>query len=96
MTTSIQGGVNELSYIMQIEDLRDREHKFILWQEKWIVAVETTQLVIDRRYLTSEFEDELKYAMATKIAEELLEECITLRTHDNEITVSIVAFRSHG
>lgn len=93
MTTNTLTVINELSSIMQIEDLREREIRFRLWQDSNIIHVETTQLVIDRKYLTSQFEDELKYAMATKLAEELMEDCVFTTINDNEVTVSLTALK---
>lgn len=85
--------IHELSSIMQVYDLRERCERYRLWQEKYLVSLETTQLVIDRKYLTLEFEAELQYAMATKMAEELMQECIKTIIKDNEVTMSLLAIR---
>lgn len=93
MTSNTPTKANELSNIMQIEDLRERMHRFKLWQDSNLVKIELTQLVIDRKYLTLAFEEELHYAMATKIAQHLMEDCIELTIENNNVTACLTALR---
>jgi hypothetical protein len=84
---------NELYSLMQIEDLRERMEQFELWQESNLKQLEVAQLVIDRKYLTAEFEGDLVYAMAIKLSEALMDECVEMKVTGNKVTVKITALK---
>ena len=62
------------------------------WMEENLVKVESSQSII-KNHFTSEEEDVLKYYMATKMAEELMEEAITIDVQKNKVVTQVVAFK---
>lgn len=66
--------------------------------DEWTKA-SITEIVIEnsiiKKNLTSEDEDFLKYYLALQIAEKLMEECATVTSEDNKITVKVLALTKH-
>lgn len=62
------------------------------WMDENLVNVKYSQDVVKTK-LTSEEEDFLKYHLASKIGEELMEEAVTVDTTNNKITAQVVAFK---
>lgn len=91
--------LKELYNILKIKDWtdfcpeKDREEKLKAWEEKWIVEVEQSQSVVNPKYLTSEYNDEIKYKMAQTLAEVLAEECTSYVTEKNKITAKMLSIR---
>jgi len=88
----------ELKKIIKIEGI-DRESGRIAreialgdWINSWVVEVESSQSII-KGSLTSEEDDFIKYHMATKMGEILMEECIAVKTTPNNITTKIKALK---
>lgn len=73
-----------------------RQDKLEQWIDKWTVEVEQSQSVVNPKYLTSEYNDEIKYKMAQNLAEMLAEECTNYTTEKNKITAKMTALRRKG
>jgi hypothetical protein len=63
------------------------------WCKAWIVDVEFEQMVVDTKYLTSEYNDAIKYKLAQSIAEDLSENCTEYTVEDKKIGAKVCAFR---
>jgi hypothetical protein len=72
---------------------KSRADKLEQWVEKWIVDVELSQSVVNPKYLTSEYNDEIKYRMAQNFSEILAEDCTTYTNQKNRITAKMTALR---
>lgn len=83
----------ELYDIVIDPDIMSRIANMDRWVDDKIESLETSQIIIDRKYLTTEYEDELKYAMATKIAESLLNTCGIVEIDSNNVTIKIIGLR---
>jgi len=90
--------IEELHKIMAMEGLdrksgaKARTKALEEWIEEWIVDVNYEQSVI-KRGLTSEDEDFIKYYMAYKIGDELMNECIDVKTTPTKISTQLLALR---
>ena len=62
------------------------------WIDENIVIVSQSQSVIKTNF-TAEEEDVLKYFLAGKLSEELMEEVVRVDVKPNEISTKIVAFK---
>ena len=62
------------------------------WIENWITEVEFSQPVI-KQGLTSEDEDFIKYYMAYKLGDELMNDCVDVDSKPNRITTKVWALR---
>lgn len=91
--------IKELYNILKEKDWTDfcpekvRQDKLEQWIDKWLIEVEQSQSVVNPKYLTSEYNDEIKYKMAQTLAESLAEECTTYTTEKTRITAKMVALR---
>jgi hypothetical protein len=63
------------------------------WEQKWITSVESEQLVMDKKYLTSEFSDMVKERLAQNLAESLAEECVTFTITDRKVKAQLFGIR---
>jgi hypothetical protein len=73
----------------------NEERKELLngWISRWICEVEEDVLVLDRKFLTSENEDAIKYKLTEKLAEKLAEDCTTFETKDRKIGAKLLGIR---
>ena len=62
------------------------------WMDENIVIVSQSQSVIKTNF-TSEEEDVLKYFLAGKLSEELMEEAVKVDIEPNKVSTKIVAFK---
>lgn len=91
--------VKDLYRIMKIEDWnvfcpeRIRNEELDKWIKAWVQDVEFTQAVVSTEYLTSEYNDIIKYKLTQSLAEDLAENCTTFKTEDKKISASMCAFR---
>ena len=69
-----------------------REQAILDWTKYWIEEVEASQGVI-KTSMTSEEEDFVKYHMAGKLTEELMENCIDMEILPSKIKTKITAVR---
>jgi hypothetical protein len=69
-----------------------REKAIMSWVEDYITEVEVSQPII-KQGLTSEDEDFVKYYMAYKIGDELMNDCIAVESKPNRITTKVWALR---
>jgi hypothetical protein len=63
------------------------------WEQKWIASVEADQLVMDKKYLTSEFSDMVKERLSQNLAELLAEECVTFTITDRKVKAQLFGIR---
>jgi hypothetical protein len=69
-----------------------REEAMRLWIKEWIVEVEISQPII-KTALSSDDEDYIKYFMAYKIGDELMDECIDVKSEPTRITTKLMALK---
>jgi len=62
------------------------------WMDETLINVKISQSTIKSNFSTDE-EDFLKYHLATKMAEELMEEAIEVTIEANKVTTQVVAFK---
>jgi hypothetical protein len=70
-----------------------RERAMEEWIEKWIVAFEYEQSVLNQKYLTSDFEDFLKEHVGKKLSEQALEDSIEITTSNTTIKGKLTCLR---
>ena len=76
--------LKELRKIAQMPDQKHwnctemRERALEEWINKWIIELNYEQTVINRRYLTSDFEDFLKEHVGKKLADQAMEDAIEI------------------
>ena len=91
--------IKELFEIIKTQDWtsfcpeRDRQVLLEKWEQKWVSIVETEQLIMDKKYLTSEFSDIIKERMAQNLAEQLTEESVTYTITDKKIKAQMLGIR---
>ena len=91
--------LKELKKIIQIPDQKHwnctemRERALEEWIEKWIIVVEHEQTVLNKKYLTSDFEDFLKEHVGGKLAEKAMEEAIEISSENTKIKGKITCIR---
>lgn len=91
--------LDELKEIMRIRDdkafhsSKTREAELKEWIYRWIVEVDSSQLVMDSKYLTSEYEDTLKERLALNMLEKVTEECVAYSEAKNKISSEMLVFR---
>lgn len=62
------------------------------WMDTNLVKVTNSQSIIKNNFTAAE-EDALKYHMASKMAEELMEDAIAIDVQKNKVVTQVVAFR---
>lgn len=72
---------------------KDRQALLDQWVEKWIVDVKFSQSVVSTDYLTSEYNDIIRYKLAESLAQDLAEECTLYKTENKNISAELCAFR---
>lgn len=83
--------LKQLRKIVQMPDQKHwnctemRERALEEWIENWVVVLEYEQTVLNKRYLTSDFEDFLKEHTGKKLAEQAMDEAIEITTEDTKI-----------
>ena len=72
---------------------KTRKEQLDRWVKNWVVDVEYSQAVVSTGYLTSEYNDIIRYKLTQSMAEELAEECTIFKTEDKNISAKMCAFR---
>jgi hypothetical protein len=91
--------IKELYEIIKKEDWtsfcpeRDRQALLEKWEQKWLTSVDAEQLVMDKKYLTSEFSDMVKERLAQNLAESLTEECVQFTITDRKVKAQLFGLR---
>jgi hypothetical protein len=99
MKAKLHPAVKQLYKIIQTEDWssfcpeKKREEELDRWVREWIVDVEFSQDVVSTNYLSSEYDDIIKYKLAQSMAEDIAEECTTFTTEKKKISASMCAIR---
>ncbi len=70
-----------------------RQQKLDAWVTKWLVEAEFSQDVVNKDYLTSEYQDLIKYKLSESLAHDLADSCVTFNTAEQKVSAAIVAFR---
>ena len=91
--------LKELHSILRIEDWtsfcpeKNRELELNKWIAKWIVEVEQSQSVVNKKYLDSEHLDLVKYKLGEQLGQCLAEECVLFKTEEKNISGHMIALR---
>lgn len=91
--------LKELRKIAQMPDQKHwnctemRERALEDWIEKWIITVDYEQTVLNKRYLSSDFEDFLKEHVGKKLTEKAMEEAVEITTDNTKIKGKITCIR---
>lgn len=72
---------------------KDREVLLNAWVAKWLTTVEADQLIMDKKFLTSEYSDVIKERLAQNLAESLTEECVSFTIKDRKIEANLIGLR---
>tara|TARA_R110000850_G_scaffold148801_4_gene271094 strand:+ start:274 stop:564 length:291 start_codon:yes stop_codon:yes gene_type:complete len=90
--------LEDLYKVMQMEGLDRKSGRIVRekalseWVSDWVVEVNASQSII-KQGLTSEDEDFIKYYMAYKIGDELMEECINVESTKTKISTKVWALK---
>lgn len=63
------------------------------WINKWILCVSDRQLVINNKYVNSEFEDTIKIQLVRNTAEELTEVAANFKIEKNKYEVEMLVLK---
>lgn len=63
------------------------------WLDTWLAEIEVSQLVMNTKYMTSEFQDVIKEQLARNCQEQLAEEVIEYTTTSNKVQSKMLALR---
>lgn len=91
--------LKELRKIAQMPDQKHwnctemRERALEEWIEKWIITAEYEQTVLNKKYLSSDFEDFLKEHVGKKLTEKIMEEAVEISTNNTTIKGKITCIR---
>lgn len=91
--------IKQLYDIIKVEDWSSfcpekvRQDKLDQWVKNWVVDVEFTQAVVNKDYLTSEYNDLIKVKLAQSLAEDLAEDCTIYKTENTQISAKMCAIR---
>lgn len=64
-----------------------------IWAELWLVPVSAEISVTNTQYLSTEYEDYLKYKLCELISETLAEECAEFNLKEQKISAKILGIR---
>lgn len=91
--------IKELKAIIEIKDdpqwqySKSRNKALNQWLDKWLAEIEVSQLVMNTKYMTSEFQDVIKEQLARNCQEQLAEEVIEYTTTNNKVQSKMLALR---
>lgn len=91
--------LKELRKIAKIPDQKHwnctemRERALEDWIYKWIIELEYEQHVLNKKYLSSDFEDFLKEHVGNKLAEQAMEEAIEIKSEKTELKGNLTCLR---
>lgn len=70
----------------------DKNRKELLdkWISRWVCEEESAQLVMDKKYLSSDFFDTIKYRLMQDLADKLIEEnCGEFQVEERKVTAKL-------
>lgn len=70
-----------------------REKALKAWMYDWISQVEASQLVVNPKYITSEFDDLLKEQLTKNVLEQVTEEAVEFTKSSNKIESKLAVVR---
>ena len=85
--------LKELYKVIELDREIDRYHALSEWIESWIETVSSTQSVISKKYLSTEFADMIKIRMAESMALDLCEVAMFINSTDREINSEMTVIR---
>lgn len=91
--------LKELRKIAQMRDQKYwnatemRERAMEEWIEKWVITIDYEQTVLNKKYLSSDFEDFLKEHVGKKLTEQAMEEAVEISSEDTKIKGKITCLR---
>lgn len=97
--TAIEQAIKELKTIVQERDdqgfkySQTRENLLSDWLYRWVDTVEKQQLVLDQKYIDSEYTDFIKMKLTENMAEEISEAAVEYTTSQNALKASISVIR---
>lgn len=89
----MEKALKELDRIIDLNTGPKRKMALDAWKETWVRKITASQLVLDKKYLTSENSDFLKYNLSTKMVENMMTECINITTKDCEMSAEVCLIR---
>ena len=75
------------------ENFNDVKEYLEDWWDRWIVEVETSQIVINTKFLTSEYSDAIKFNLTKNVLDQAAEECIDFDLKEKRVTANFIALR---
>jgi hypothetical protein len=91
--------LKELRKIVQMPDQKHwnctemRERALEEWINRWVISLEYEQTVLDKKFLTLDFEDFLKEHIGKKLSEQAMEEAIEISSEKTKLKGQLTCFR---
>ena len=85
--------LKELYSVIELEREIDRYHALSEWIDSWVETVSSTQSVVSKKYLTTEFADLIKLKMAESMALDLCEIAMCIKSSEREIKSEMTVLR---
>lgn len=95
----MKDALKELRKIVQMPDQKHwnctemRERALEEWIEKWFIELEYEQSVLNKRYLSLDFEEFLKEHVGKKLSEQALEEAIEITSDNTKLKGKMICLR---
>lgn len=95
----MKDALKELRKIIQIPDQKHwnctevREKALEDWIDKWFIELEYEQSVLNKKYLSLDFEEFLKEHIGKKLSEQALEEAIEITSDNTKLKGKMVCLR---
>ena len=95
----MKDALKELRKIVQMPDQKHwnctemRERALEEWIEKWFIELEYEQAVLNKRYLSLDFEEFLKEHVGKKLSEQALEEAIEITSDNTKLKGKMICLR---
>ncbi len=84
--------IASLEGVNRSDGIEARENALKEWLKEWVEEVTDSQSII-KTNISLEEQDIVKYYLAGKLAEELMQDCVTIEEQPTKITTKIAAFR---
>jgi len=95
----MRNALEELQKIVKMKDEKAfkyseiREKALKAWMYDWISEVEASQLVVNPKYITSEYDDILKEQLTKNVLEQVTEEAVEFTKSKNRIESKLAVIR---
>jgi hypothetical protein len=95
----MKSALTELEKIIKMKDEKafkyseNREKALKVWIFDWISQVEASQLVVNPKYISSEFDDVLKEQLTKNVLEQVTEEAVEFTKSANKISSKLIVIR---